>query len=425
MKGLNTQKLAAYFFVVVSIFLFSSFSSCDEIIDKARQAVPKAGDKYNAAEEMRRAQGTSDKIRPYAPKGANTPTKVGKGCYYSLSWHSALNASLYCVNWSFYNNNNEKKKEGTSDWIDKYEYGWNVPDEEGIMYVNVYSKNSAGQSKEPLSYIVTISKKGKLIFLTHGLNDNIGACFQETVIILLGYDNYRHYGRVSASYVRKNENKSQYINQLIDEGKNVLVNLEFSEGNLSFAKQLEEMRKMVAIFHGHNASNVVFVGHSMGGLAGINYGVEYADTYKGKKIKIITVSTPFSANNYAIFEHFRNWGRITGAQWDLAGFSIALPNLKSKWIEYKRNIGSIELHTIGIIGSSNNVKDRNNRGDCIIDVDTQLGADWGIISSQYTITRNNNNSEKIDVWDTKDPYHHCNTDNLPQVAKRIKEIVEK
>jgi hypothetical protein len=278
-------------------------------------------------------------------------------------------------------------------------------------------------------------KKGKLIFLTHGLNDNKGECFAETVKYLKKNGNYHDYGRVSASYVKENENKSQYINQLTDEGKNVLVRLEFSEGNLSFAKQLEEMGKMLAIFDGQNA-DVVFVGHSMGGLASINYGVEYAGTYKDKKIKIITVSTPFNPNNYAKFAWDNKYNpnvistlivilqNVGDAHRDLGGVGDAFSNLRNKWNENRKDI---ELHTIGIIGSSNNVIDRNDRGDGIIDIYTQLGAvpDWGNISSQFTITRNDNNNAKLDFVDTSDLYHHCKSSNLPQVANRINDIINK
>ena len=287
---------------------------------------------------------------------------------------------------------------------------------EGTVYELPMPKETAISPPAP--------KRGKLVFLVHGLSRmDMDIYFRETVISLLGYGNYHHYGRVSASFVSPDENKAQYINQLTGDGKNVLVRLEFSEGNLSFAKQLEEMRKMVAIFHGQNA-DVVFVGHSMGGLASINYGVEYADTYRGvKTIKIITVSTPFNDNNWAKVD-VRNF--FAGAKWDLGGgvFNNALSNLKSKWIEYKGKIRSIELHTIGIIASSNNVSDRNNRGDGIIDISTQLGADWSSISSKFTINRDDNNNTKIDVWDTKDPYHHGNTANLLRVAERIREIIE-
>lgn len=299
------------------------------------------------------------------------------------------------------------------------------------------------------------ASKGKLIFFTHGLNDGI-KCFEETVKSLVKYENYFDFGSVSMrnkeripivnlkDIINTPTSRKDVINNLIDKGINVFVRLEFSAGNLSFADQLEEMRKMVTIFHGHNA-DVVFVGHSMGGLASINYGVEYADTYKGvKNIKIITVSTPYQPNFYAalvwedkdpriqiIFEIF---GQHRGkAHRDLGGYAddkgkYALSELRNKWIKYKGNIKTIELHTIGVIGSSINVIDRNDRGDGIIDIHTQLGTDplWGRgnISSQFTIIRNDNNNVKLDWVDTGAPYHHCNTSYFPEVIEQIKKIIE-
>jgi len=190
---------------------------------------------------------------------------------------------------------------------------------------------------------------------------------------------------------------------------------------------------MVAMFDGHNA-DVVFVGHSMGGLASINYGIDYAENHPNKQVSIITVSTPFSPNFYAGLDKAALNGIFTGwidngASSDLAGWHLpftksALSKLRTNWINYKGKKGTAQLHTIGIIGSSNNVKDRDNRGDGIINICTQLGADWGNICSQDTIKRDNNNNTKLDAIDKKDPYHHMNTSNLPKVAERINEIVK-
>ena len=127
----------------------------DELIKEVQKLIPNAGSQYNAAEELRWSQGKSDKLRPYAPQGINTPNKVPKGCYYSFSWNSP-NATQCCVNWSFYNKKGEKKEEDTSNWIDKLEHTWRVPNEEGVMYVNVYAKNSGGQSQEPLAFEVKV-----------------------------------------------------------------------------------------------------------------------------------------------------------------------------------------------------------------------------------------------------------------------------
>ncbi|MDR0874454.1 MAG: lipase family protein [Prevotellaceae bacterium] len=136
-----------------------------ELIKEVQKIIPDAGSQYNAAEELRWAQGKSDKIKPYAPKGVNTPNKVPKDCYYSFSWNSP-NATQCCVNWSFYDKNGKKMvlgKDSTSGWINKSEWGWKVPKEEGIMYVNVYAKNSGGQSQEPLAFevkVIEVDDKG-------------------------------------------------------------------------------------------------------------------------------------------------------------------------------------------------------------------------------------------------------------------------
>ena len=463
MKGLNTQKLAAYFFVVVSIFLFSSFSSCDEIIDKAKQLIPEAGDKYNAAEEMRGAQGTSDKIRPYAPKGANTPNKVGKGCYYTLSWHSTPNASQYCVNWSFHNNNIENMKERTSGWIDKCEYGWNVPDKEGIMYVNVYSKNSAGQSLEPLSFIVTICKKGKLIFLTHGLSSDRNE-FKETVKLLKSNGSYFDLGcitmRDKGNYLNvKNNSLSQIVDEKICSGFNVLVRTEFSAGNLSFDDQLKEMEQMVDLFEGHNA-DIVFVGHSMGGLASINYGICYANAHKNKNIKIITVDTPYHPNNYAksiwLSEYIDKQARVV-TEWasqqqrgeahrDLGGISFiiytptgtegtkhsALQKLKTKW-ENNANNKRITLHAIAVSMYGKDGEDCSNDmvGDGVVDIPSQQGIDWSMVSRSSIIPGNQNNphwfqegERSVFALNDFNPYHHINTPDREEVIEQIKNLIE-
>lgn len=155
----KSKKMGRYFIEnLVFLILFGSLillSACDQINELAKQIIPDSGEQYNAAEEMRGSQGTSDKILPCAPKGISTPNTAYRGCDYSINWYSAPNATQYCVNWSLHKNGS-KIKEGTSDWIDKLEYKWLLPDETGIMYVNVYAKNSGGQSKSPLAFEVTL-----------------------------------------------------------------------------------------------------------------------------------------------------------------------------------------------------------------------------------------------------------------------------
>ena len=362
-------------------------------------------------------EGTNDCLLLFPPQDDLSPKTVLVGNKYTLRWKPVECATRYIVHWSFYGYDGNKKSEGNSEWITRTEWTLDkFPNECGNLYFNIYAGDAYKEGEKSLDISVDVVHKGKLIFLTHGLNDNKGACFQETVKRLAEYDNYYNYGRVSASHISENENKAQYINQFIDVGKNVLVRLEFSEGNLSFTEQLDEMTDMVHIFYGQNADKVIFVGHSMGGLASINYGVKYATYRNNKKVTIITVSTPFNDNNYGKVLGF--FGDKAGK--DLGGRTSSLSDLKEKWTKYK----NCELHTIGIVGSSKGSKEnKDKRGDGIIDITTQLGADWEGICSQYTIYRIDGNA-KVDWVDVFSPYHHMYTSNLPEIAERINEIVK-
>ena len=441
------HKFTTLLFVVLSMGFLTSFSGCDELIEKAKQLIPDAGSQFNAAEEMRGAQGKSDKTLPYAPKGVSTPNTACKGCYYVCSWSSTPNATHYCVNWSLHKNGS-KTKEGTSNWIDKLEYGWTIPNEIGIVYVNVYAKNSGGQSREPLSFAVTVKdgKNGQLIFLTHGLNDNV-ECFKETVNSLKKNDNYFDLGyvtmRKSGNYLNTNKGLKQIIDEKIFQGINVLVRTEFSAGNLSFEKQLEEMKQMVAKFEGHNA-NVIFIGHSMGGLASINYGMYYTTGKNlNKKVKIITVDTPYQPNNYArtvwggkdekqqLISEFSEWsGKQTRgyAHRDLGGFGTAFSDLRIMWNDYYR--GSAKLYAISV--SINNDWRWEKVGDGIVDIPSQQGnflenqdvvvGKWNRIDTLKTIFGKGGGSG---FYSTKNSYFHSNTPALPEVIAQIKGIIEK
>ena len=127
MKFFIKHKLATLLFVASSMCCIITLSGCDELINKAKQLIPDPGSQYNAAEEMRGAQGESDKIRPYAPEGVFLPNNACAGGYYAIKW-SGRNAKEYCVNWSIINQRTKKRTEGTSHWIDSNEYEWKVPD---------------------------------------------------------------------------------------------------------------------------------------------------------------------------------------------------------------------------------------------------------------------------------------------------------
>ncbi len=327
---------------------------------------------------------------------------------------------------------------------------------------NVQADNSNEYEQEPQS-------KGKLIFLTHGLNSN-GTCFEQTVKSLEQYYNYFNFGLISANNASANNDRSQYVNQLTDEGKNVLVKLEFSAGNLSFNEQFSQMDKMLKEFKGHNA-DVVFIGHSMGGLASIRYGMYYAKNNPSKKVTIVTVDTPYQPNNYAKFVwehktttkatewlHKQNRG---DAHRDLTGYeddagNAALLNLRNDWNQYKKywNSETAKLYAISVSMYSKNEKRWSEIGDGIVDIPAQQGnflenqnnvvGKWNEVNYKPTIFGTGISSIGFDITSTvlsgqyfsllfsdaggindmEKPGYHTNTPALPEVIKQIKEIIE-
>ena len=89
--------------------------------------------------------------KPLTPSGNCAPTTANGGSYYSLSWKAATNATKYCVNWSF------NGKTGSSGWITQLEYGWNIANENGTLFVDVYSGNNIGQSDKPFAISVKVT----------------------------------------------------------------------------------------------------------------------------------------------------------------------------------------------------------------------------------------------------------------------------
>jgi hypothetical protein len=440
----------------------------DYTIEDVKQLIPDPGPQYNAAEELRWAQGKSDKIPPYAPKGAFTPSTANKGCYYTLRWNKAPNATQYCVNWSFFNKKGEKK-EGTSNWISKLEHGWIVPNETGKMYVNVSAKNSGGRSRDSLVYEVTVKegKNGQLIFLTHGLNGDV-SCFQKTANSLSQNSSYFDFGyitkRKSGNFLDTYYDIKQTVDEKICQGTNVLVKVEFSAGNLSFANQLTEMEAMLKEFEGHHA-NVVFIGHSMGGLASINYVVNNSATLSGKKVKIITVDTPYQPNNYAKYvwdpsslpEIFLGLigttlgGQVKGkAHRDLGGFGTALSDLKKNWNKY---LGDAKLYAVSVSLYSKLELRWKAIGDGIVDIPAQQGdfrknldnvGKWERVNKRDIIFGTGISTIGFDIVaavlsgnffiflfcddggvnDKNKQSYHTNTPSMPQVIDEIKKIIE-
>jgi len=451
-----------------------------ELIEEVKKLIPDPGSQYNAAEELRWAQGKSDKIRPYAPNGANNPNTAYRGTYYSCNWNSAPNATQYCVNWSLHKNGS-KITEGTSDWIDKLEYKWLLPNETGVMYVNVYAKNSGGQSQDPLAFEVTVMNKGKLIFFTHGLNSDID-CFKKTVNALksnkyfLAEVTMKGSGTKPKIIVPNNIlDIKKFIEEKVGKEVNVLIRTEFSDNNLSFDEQFSQLDLMVKKFE-IDYTNVIFIGHSMGGLISINQGMTYADRKKNQRINVtvITVSTPYQPNNYAkVVWQKEEPGFFTGlisnfAAWlaeqqrgfahrDLGGFAddegkYALSELKNKWNNYT---GNVMLYAISVSMYSKSELRWKAIGDGMVDIPAQQGdflknlnnvGKWNKVKKQETIF-GTGKSAIIDLkdleniteilngnylaWleaggmnDKKKPGYHKNTPYMPKVIGDIKIIIE-
>jgi len=328
----------------------------------------------------------------------------------------------------------------------------------------------------------TTSKKGKLIILTHGLNGHKDS-FLATVDSLKKNENYFDLEVVSMrdQYVPKHPQNANKVNELINQGKNVLVRIEFSAGNLSFNEQFSQMDKMLQKFEGHLA-DVVFIGHSMGGLASIRYGMYYAKKNPNKRVKIITVDTPYQPNNYArvvwqeeepgwlagLIPKFLDWLKIQhrgAAHRDLGGFAdeignYALSDLRNNWNQYKKyymESETAELYAISVSMYSKSEPHWLEIGDGIVDIPAQQGNfiegknyhnidDWYGVIQQETIfgTGTSISSAVSDIIeiimsgnyflvlnfsaggvnDKKKPGYHNNTPSMSQVIHQIKKIVE-
>jgi len=325
------------------------------------------------------------------------------------------------------------------------------------------SYNPPTSTKTPTTEPVKNVKKGKLIFLTHGLNSD-REVFTETVESLNKNDNYFNIGVVTMKYGNNptmlyvtnyphSTNHAYNVDELTNQGKNVLVSVEFSAGNLSFAKQLDEMGKMVGIFDGHKA-DVIFVGHSMGGLASINYVVNNSASLSGKTVKIITIDTPYQPNYYARWV----WGGenetpgkivtfISGklqqnrgyAHRDLGGYKeegkekSALLELHDKWNSYTGK--NTTLYAISV---SINHKSWTNLwspvGDGIVDIPAQQGdfikdylnvGKWNIdVKNIQPTIFNIHSNVQFTFADVGSKYHHVNTPKLKEVIDQIKDIVD-
>ena len=178
---------------------------------------------------------------------------------------------------------------------------------------------------------------------------------------------------------------------------------EFSDNNLSFDRQLFEISLMISMFKGYRA-DLVFIGHSMGGLTSINVGMAYANANKTRNVKIITLDTPYQPNNYAR----EAWNDTSGftanvagqtrgeAHRDLGGRSDALANLHDKWNNFSGK--NVKLHAISVSLYSEQESRYMEIGDGIVDIPAQQGK---FLEKLDNVGIWNNVTTKKTIWDSK------------------------
>ena len=174
-----------------------------------------------------------------------------------------------------------------------------------------------------------------------------------------------------------------------------------------------------------------FVGHSMGGLASINYGVDYAANNSGKDVDIITISTPYEDNvwassvwlatplisKYNDFHAYRDLGGYN----DFGGKN-AMDLLAKKWEQY-RKLENINLFAIGVTKAANESVDEQNRiGDGIVPTDVQLGGSY-VVNGSKEIKNMEDESWMPDVANIKNDYYHVNTPDLIEVIEIINDQI--
>lgn len=219
----------------------------------------------------------------------------------------------------------------------------------------------------------------------------------------------------------------QFINELTL-SNNVLIRNEFSSGTLGFLEQLQQYTEIVELF-GNFEADVTFIGHSMGGLASINYSIEYHKKTK-KNIDVITISTPYDNNTLAIIS-------ISPAHRELAGFDKmftgeAREDLENKWNKYD---GNIDLISIGV-----NVNKYLNNSDNIVSLKSQLnlrdGKDIYKNSTKilieafgkqtiYKLKENKKTKEFELLEDTTIIENHTNTPDLKNVIEVTNKMIIK
>ena len=155
------------------------------------------------------------------------------------------------------------------------------------------------------------------------------------------------------------------IFEKLKQGTIVCIITEFSSGTEYLKTQHDEMANIVKRIEAEIKKqssgyrefdyDVAFVGHSMGGLTSINYGITYAKNNPNRKVSIITVCTPYYENELAKFEY--DYPGVAepimmrsnkGALNDLAGYSNELMKLQDKWNVYHKTNKNITLGAISV-----------------------------------------------------------------------------
>lgn len=345
---------------------------------------------------------------------------------------------------------------------DTYRGDFNDP-----LSLNLYTYvlNNPLKYDDPTGY--NANKKGQVVFLTHGLNGNATE-FQATIgnLKTTEPDKYISFGIVTAGrgdangqYYTGSDQAGLYMNddvrekgielfgkdfqndpakvaQLMDhytdQGFNVLVRTEFSTGNLSFADQRTEFGTMVNRF-GSFTADVTFVGHSMGGLASINYGITYATNNPKKNVNVITVSTPYHPNSWASAR------TTSSAKADLTDSTGNLTALRNR---YNNNRSRISTYAINIAKAGGESDDERDKiGDGIVDIPSQTGAKVRIQDKNKKPEKQTNweyvgvkiqpmiESPDKEFWtndaaNTGHTHHHVNTPDLMEVAQQINNILK-
>jgi len=326
----------------------------------------------------------------------------------------------------------------------------------------------------------TETRKGKLVFFQHGLSDSKNCWAQATCSLAVDHPNEMvsigiPLTQRDSYYASRSAELLSDVKKLVNSGKTVLISTEFSTGYLSFADQLSEMHIMVDPFLALDAE-IVLIGHSMGGLASINYALDCAKQYPSRSIRVITADTPYQPNWYAraVWNNKAGYvGILAGQQRgeahrDLGGLPYsgknkidgtgAMADLRNRWNSYSG--GNIHVYAIPVsmytvYDKTKNDEKRNKNGeklwnkigDGIVDIPAQQGkklhkgdVEWKNIDVQDMIIGEDvspyTKAAKVgamgaihapidDAAKVKHPYHHVNSHDRDEMIDQIYDLLIK